>query len=739
MINEILLRRKQKVYLDNPVMLHNDPLYISRHAKYAITIQKNIESLGFSLDKDLFTLLARMEPTDLYNFEPEFVFQLNKLVGADVEYDPMYPNFPAQVMEASDAELFWNAMIHYWSEGRLYPNYIENPRFPLIDDPDLKVVSVGTKKDLMEIFTNLLSSKTNISQQDKEDIQWIIENIYDYAKYLPEVIPLKENAAFLGKLLIENAPIKKVDILYPYFKTATDVLRLVVALSDGDISLAKPTVFRKLKRPERRMIMDLLLNCGNIEEDMFRYQYEWIRIGEVIHPGEFTNRNAKYLPVYKAFENLRENRKSEFFSAKVHRLLDEGDMLNAAKALSARPGEFARLLDKCVRDAENPVEIIVLFGKIADKVSIPVLFQVKYHFIRRKDFDDEYRVIFPKGTTATAVVLESEKPIKNLYCDLIIALCNEAIRIQLAKKESLGNVFVDPKLESYIVPFSQRSASKAVKTFTRGSRIPIGKDAKAIRSFIWWTNTADNGGYYSDSRVDIDLSVAIYDSDWNPAGHVSYTRLRDNDMKAYHSGDITNGGPPDGNGVAEFIDIDIDSIAKKARYAVFQIYSYTRHKFKELPNCRFGWMEREYVNSGEIFEPRTVQMKMDLTADSISAIPVIFDCWNREFIWCDMNLSNNRSYFAFGGNNVESNLRSINWVCYAMTHMSKANMYDLAVLNAQARGTLVNDRDEADIIFSNDTAKPLVVQETEDGQKVVEKDVQVVTAYDIDYWMGKML
>ena len=132
-------------------------------------------------------------------------------------------------------------------------------------------------------------------------------------------------------------------------------------------------------------------------------------------------------------------------------------------------------------------------------------------------------------------------------------------------------------------------------------------------------------------------------------------------------------------------------------------------------------------------------MKMDLTADSISAIPVIFDCWNREFIWCDMNLSNNRSYFAFGGNNVESNLRSINWVCYAMTHMSKANMYDLAVLNAQARGTLVNDRDEADIIFSNDTAKPLVVQETEDGQKVVEKDVQVVTAYDIDYWMGKML
>ena len=242
------------------------------------------------------------------------------------------------------------------------------------------------------------------------------------------------------------------------------------------------------------------------------------------------------------------------------------------------------------------------------------------------------------------------------------------------------------------------------------------------------------------------MSAAIYDENWKYIDHVSYTRLRSEGMKAYHSGDITDGGSVNGKGVAEFLDVNIDAVAEKGRYIVYQIYSYTGQKFSEMPNCRFGWMERDKVNSGEIFEPSTVTMSLDVTSESVVAIPVIFDCKERKFIWCDMNLGINNTRSYYGGNNLESNLSGVSATCYGMTHLNKANIYDLAMLNADARGIIVTDRNEADIIFSNDTTVPVELVEVEDEvtseKKFMQrekKEVSIITAYDVDYFMGQML
>lgn len=60
--------------------------------------------------------------------------------------------------------------------------------------------------------------------------------------------------------------------LQSIFKTATDVLRLAVALSEGDVSLASSVRFKKFNRAERRFLLGLLEQCGNITEDMLRYK-----------------------------------------------------------------------------------------------------------------------------------------------------------------------------------------------------------------------------------------------------------------------------------------------------------------------------------------------------------------------------------------------------------------------------------------------------------------------------------
>lgn len=733
-LKKILLRRKNlvEVNVTNPNYEQTD-----NEKSMLIAMLKNIQSLGFTFSKELFEALQTNNYAELEKFYLKLIPMLKELVGADVVYNPMYPNFPQQVMEASDAELFINAIIHYWSFGTLMPAYEKKERLPLIDDDKMSILSIGNEDNIAEIFTNLVSSKTSLSEQDKDDICAIIHDFSDYAKYLPDEIPLKENVAFISKTIID-IPIGTVKNIQKYFKTATDVLRLIVALSDGDISLATRTKFRSLKRKERRMIMNLLAGCGNITEDLFRYQYEWIRVGEILHPFEYTY--PKYKNVNKAFNTLRNEHKPLMFAGKVQQAILAGQTQTAACLLKQRPGDFARQLDKLIRENPNDNYVAHCFAEVADKVSTPVLLQVRQHFIGRVGEPNPVRVFFPKGNLAKAMVIPNELPaISNVMCKQIIDICNQALINQFKERESMGKVFIDEDFENYLVPFSQRSASKATKTIVRGSQLPIREKAKVIRPFIWWTNPNNA------ERLDIDLSATFYNKNWGYMEHISYTRLRSSRFNAAHSGDITNGGSPDGDGVAEFIDIDIDNALRNGcRYVAFQVYSFSNISFCNLPNCRFGWMEREDANSGEIFEPKTVEQKMDLSADSKVAIPAIFDCKERKFIWCDMNLG--VPSCGCGGNNLESNLKGVTATCYGIAHLNKPSLYELIYLNAYARGEIVKDRNDADIIFSNDKTVPYeVVTVTDENTGLSRRElrdkteVPIVTAFDFDYYVGKLL
>ena len=175
----------------------------------------------------------------------------------------------------------------------------------------------------------------------------------------------------------------------------------------------------------------------------------------------------------------------------------------------------------------------------------------------------------------------------------------------------------------------------------------------------------------------------------------------------------------DGQGASEFLDVDLDSVLQDGgRYVIYQVYSFTRQKFSDLPHAMFGWMEREDVGSGEIYEPVTVEQKMDLNSQGTVCIPVIFDCLKREAIWCDMNLSLGGYRFDQGGNNLESNISGVVATCYGILHMRKPNLYDLIDLHIRARGVRVKDKEDADIIF-----------DVEEG----------ITPFDTDVFVGEYL
>ena len=118
-------------------------------------------------------------------------------------------------------------------------------------------------------------------------------------------------------------------------------MRLITALSDGDISLFKSdTRYRSFKRSERRLLLELLESCNGLEEDV-RYKNEWIRIGERLHPGEY----KCYPRATKAFDKLRKKGKIKTFQSRLEQAFSENDYDTALRLLKQRPGEFGRKMD----------------------------------------------------------------------------------------------------------------------------------------------------------------------------------------------------------------------------------------------------------------------------------------------------------------------------------------------------------------------------------------------------------
>lgn len=716
-LNEILIRRKNKIFIQSSDFIIDSTNKIELIA----TFIAELEHLGYIIDKEIYEELTKATTEEVIKVSKTIIDILKEVTGADHTYKPMYPNFPKQVMEASEVELFINAIFHYWSNGEWMPQYAIIEREALKTSKNLTILSLADKTELDTLLNNLLQSKSSLSEQDKKDVKTIIKNMF--AIVVPREIPYKENAMFFSKVWYEHC--KEVDCIKHLFKTATDVLRFAATLSNGDVSLAQTCRFRKFSRPERRMLMDLLVYCENshLDEDMFRYRNQWLRLGEIIHP--FTFKNPKYAKVNKAFNMLRNEKKPLYFAGQVQKAIEKGYTMEAASLLTARPGEFARLLDALIRKTEkvsDQLKICDAFSSVAEEVPIETLLQLSKHFTSRTSEDsNDYRLFFPKGITSKLYVRANNlEPISPIISSTLLIICNKAILKQLSKKESLGKVYIDEDFKNYLMPTNQRAASSATKIITKGSRLPIEKNTNIIRSFIWWTNT-------EKYRIDIDLSVAIYSDAWEPLTHVSYTKPRNGKMNIYHSGDITNGGPVDGEGAAEFIDLDINAITEHdGRYAVFEVFNYSNENFSELPHCHFGWQNRAEIDSGEIFEPSTVENLIKLNCESTVVIPVIFDCVEKCFIWCDTTLDNKKIAMP---NCVETHLTTTSLLCQHLANMfkTKPSLYELCLDNAFARGQVVTNIEEADLVFSNDSSLLLA------------ENAKQITSYDLEYFMSELL
>jgi hypothetical protein len=377
----------------------------------------------------------------------------------------------------------------------------------------------------------------------------------------------------------------------------------------------------------------------------------------------------------------------------VEGAISAGQVDEALTLLRARPGELARRLDHLLRRTAQPETVAAAFGDVAAQVSTPVLLQALAHF-RQRPAGHPLRSFFPKGDVARAqVIANTLPPLDAGLCDGIVAICRETLVNRFRERPALGKVFVDEHLRNYPVPLTQRSASKALRTIPRGSRLPL-EAGSTVRFFLWWKEGEVDGK--PTGTVDIDLSAVLYDTDWGYLEHISYTNLKSDRYRAAHSGDIVTAP----NGACEFIDLDIESVLHYGgRYVVTALYAFSGQPYCNLPECYAGWMLRREPQSGEIFEPQTVQQKIDIAANTRICIPVILDLVARQVIWTDLALRHHPRWF----NNIEGNEKGMLLMGQALTTLVKPDLHELFTLHAAARGT-PTPRSAAEIVFAPDGA-----------------------------------
>ncbi len=657
----------------------------------------NLQALGYTLSLKALETMPFLSDVALLKVCDEAIEALKEIKGVR-NYKPMYPNFPKQVMEASEAELYINAMIHYFSfmlvdltgdpDKIWVPKYVKDKREPLDEKVELRVLGLVTNKDLDALTTRIATSNTSLSASDKEDLRTLILNGFGSVYDILPAIKNKENLAYFGSLLFGG-----VFDLSPYFKTVTDVLRLATALSGGDVSLKDDSKFKSFQNSERKFLLGLMEKATTKEEDMLRHRERWVRLGERLHPGTYVKR---FPATYKAFTALRNNEHIVTFRTGVEAAVRSGNALQAVTLLTQRPGDFARRLDHILRDARhttNPLRtarrVVQAFEGVVSEVSTPVLLQVLAHFQHRQE--GGLRVVFPKGNVAKVTALESTVPsIPEIITNNVVSVIEAALVERFAALPPLGKVYLDPALADCLVPFSQRSASKSLRTLVRGSKLPFGGEKNTLRFFIWWKEP-------TGQRTDLDLSAVGYDANWNHLGHISYYNMRDN--YAVHSGDITSAP----HGACEFIDLNIqEATQKNIRYVVMTVHGFTEQNFVDLPECFAGFMLRDNAQKGEIFDPRTIVDRADLTAGMRDSVPLIIDLVDRKVIWCDAAMVAGKYYY----HNVNSTKGTIELLGKAFTSLKKPTLFDLFNLHVEARGTLVKNEEEADVVFSVKAGTP---------------------------------
>lgn len=615
-------------------------------------------SVGFKASGDLIAHLSGLDPDAGLDVAVSVIAAARRLVGDHVEHNVYFRDFPANVPDTLEfwAGLLSNALVDAGGTAVTLPplllggiNLLELPGYgtyqhtyaemlaaherfipALGDRVTVLHLGAGLDEEYRRLYYELAGSRTPLSEADRELLELLAAACAD--DEAPGEIPVCENRALINRVRVAHGRDLIVD-------TVTDVLRVAVALSGGDVTLQRPARLRSLARRDRRTLLAALdavaAAPGKLGDVQVRAE-AFKRLGERLHPHEYAH---TYPNAALVFAVARGEAAAPSLASRVEAKYAAGDTAGAVRLLASAPGMLIRQVDRAAArlDAAGLDVLCDAVAAGAPKASGRVLLSLREHLTNRHEPQRPgTKRIFANRAGRAFVVDETRAPLPRATVAALATVLDAEITNRLPR---IDHLVVDPAILRAAIPLSGNAVPAGHAVFPRGSRTTV--EPGLVRFFVHWQQSAQT--------TDYDLSVLLLDADFGFLDQVSYTNLTAPGIR--HSGDVTRAPGPDG--ASEFIELDLARLAPSVAFAIPQVNVYSGEGFDEAAEAFVGYMHLQPGQAGKPFEARTVRMKAALTGTSRIALPMALErrengTWDA--LW--MNLS---GHGLEHGNRVEAN------------------------------------------------------------------------------------
>ena len=604
----------------------------------AVTLNENLKAYGYCLKPaDIVRVAGSLS---LENF-----YEVFKSLQGEVLAKPMYPDFPSQVMNMSEAQFRLHQAAHYFSTyglEYLFGVSVDRGWLPQVtstDKTEKDVALLAAKpfelisEDEMYIrpLRKILEKKERMTLPEKAIVSQALSHVEP--ELLAEIsVPFKENLVDVFCIIADDTqPEAALQLLHNLCKNTNDVwrcLHVFLGRHGRHLTTSQKRLFVKLF--ESYPIADFQANLivTNTKAEKIIRTLEYLSF----------NRFSRSAEHREAVRKLR-NGELRSWQGQVDFLLSS-DGEKALDFIATRPGMLVRFTARLLRLGYRQEDIAAKLVAHADALSMQTLLSLLNHF----------------GADA---VLSERDDAEAVYSVMLEALRAKMVTLETPIKGK--KIFLDEG--DFSLDFSCIEKSSEEGGYVRsGLAFKVPEAARRVRFFVYWNDK---------SRVDVDLHGAAITKD-GECVHVGWNGGY-NESGLVHSGDITH------SDAAEYIDIDLEKT--DARYVTFSIDLFSgKPNFGLIDTCFVGMTAVNRINEKvKLYDPKNCFFSHDLKSKERGLYYGHLDVENR--VLTVGGNPNGRSYTSLKVRTFRYSLRKF--------------LEDLA----EAQGAEVVARDEADVVL----------------------------------------
>lgn len=631
-----------------------------------------------------------------------FTYIESKIDNEPVE--PFYRGFPESVKKLCPEEFLFDQLFSYYKSYGLgdfseeQHSVLEEPirRIALLKSFTIKNVIILDEDAALEKLIDCVKDICKGSRPlNESQYQIVLEFIKEY-KVFPEI--KSSNTSI--RLLIDTRCVYISDNF-----NLNEFPKLVEELNYRIYS-NKDVKKLNLKNQDRKFLKNILnrmLSVATTQDviQCIEKRRVWKGILHHLHYNNSKLQNIIYRDYLKSHTGVFEQYLNE------GNIIEGIDYLKETKGASAVMRNADYILSKCNYSIVD--EVIDKLAEVASESNKVVLLQMISHY---NGFERGGRIYsftkFNLKKNHIQTVLEYNHSKTVGLSDSVITKTSNKLKETLYNKFKgrVNKIYIDPAFKKIALPLDMAASNRGVGSLPSGSRIAIPEGA-IVRAFTYWEKVND-----------IDLSAMLYDESMNVAREFSWRSYSTNGVAS--SGFIFSGDQTCGyKGGSEYFDFNLETIQKnypKARYIILNNTVFSGINFSEC-YCKAGFMLRDKFNSGEVFEPKTVQTSYLINAQSTLCHLFAIDMKTREIIWLNINKN---SKAIVGGNESGAYLKKY------MKLAESLNIYDAFSHMGSKVDSIDECKSERDLILTPDRididtkAELITLQDLEKLNKFIE-------------------